>query len=91
LINIVMGGLEFFCLGPAVTGVPVGQLSESILEGELSQVEGSYRRWRGAIAGGGERSQVEASDRRSKAGPNSGPKRCADVLLAGDSKHREDI
>jgi hypothetical protein len=34
--------------------------------GKLSQVEGSYRRWRGlrgATAGGGERSQVEASDR----------------------------
>jgi hypothetical protein len=28
------------------------------------QVEGSDRRWRGAIAGGGKRSQVEGSDRR---------------------------
>ena len=46
----VMGGLEFFCLGPAVTGVPVGQLSESILAATR-------------IAGGGERKrQVMDSD-----------------------------
>jgi hypothetical protein len=45
-----MGGLEFFCLGPAVTGVPVGQLSESILAATR-------------IAGGGERKwQVMDSD-----------------------------
>jgi hypothetical protein len=45
-----MGGLEFFCLGPAVTGVPVGQLSESILAATR-------------IAGGGEQKrQVMDSD-----------------------------
>jgi hypothetical protein len=47
-----MGGLEIFCLGLAVTGVPVGQLSESILAATQ-------------IAGGSERRrQVKGSDQR---------------------------
>jgi hypothetical protein len=52
----VGGGLrlEFFCLGPAVTGVPVGQLSESILVATR-------------IAGGGERRrQVKDNDHRCR-------------------------
>jgi hypothetical protein len=39
-----MGGLEFFCLGLAVIGVPVGQLSESILA--ATQIAGGRERRR---------------------------------------------
>jgi hypothetical protein len=47
----------------------VGKLSESCLQRlglqvERPQVEGSDRRWREGIAGGGERLQLEGRDRR---------------------------
>jgi hypothetical protein len=69
-----MGGLEFFCLGPAVTGMPVGQLSESILAATR-------------IAGGGERKRQVMNSNHSKCSieANMGGKRTQEgqMIAAG--------